>query len=356
MNSMTDPSLTDTRGQGRTNSAGQLDGLRFRPFEVGDLAGIHHLVQRCFSGSGRSMAGEAWRFTATPAGVIPGMVALDGDRIVASYTAWPVSLYLGGELVQGAQSMDTMTDPDYRGRGLFVTLAAASYDYMAARGYDLIYGFPNDNSFPGFMRRLAWTHVGDVSTLKRLIAPVPDLLDPVSLVSSESWRGRLGRGSAWEFADDPASPASLTALVGLVTAPRNDDVHLRRDASWFGWRYSAASQHPYRTITATLDGTPDAAIVYHEEGNRGVIAETLGSQDALQAVIMHYLRLARQRGMRVVSVLTTDADTIEVLRRAGFWFRGQEKFIVRRLSQRPFKVDPFDLANWTLYSGDHDVY
>ncbi|MDQ2803819.1 MAG: GNAT family N-acetyltransferase [Pseudomonadota bacterium] len=146
--------------------------ISMRRFEERDLQGVHLLGRRCFS-KDQQMAGDAWRFTDTPAGVVPGMVAVDGDRIVASYTAWPATLYIGGEIVQGAQSRDTMTDPDYRGRGLFVKLASACYEMMQGLGYEVLYGFPNEQSYPGFVRRLNWTHIGDVAVLKRLIPGYP---------------------------------------------------------------------------------------------------------------------------------------------------------------------------------------
>jgi GNAT superfamily N-acetyltransferase len=299
------------------------------------------------------MESDLWRFVDTPAGVIPGMVALDGDRVIASYTAWPITLRIGGETVQGAQSMDTMTDPDFRGRGLFVALAAASYAMMAEAGYDIIYGFPNDSSFPGFMRRLEWTHIGDVPVLKRVVAPLPAMLDPVPLMTVKAWHGRLDSDTDWTIEETDVSAATL---AGLPRRSRDDDVHLRRDTAWFAWRYHSHSQNPYRMITVHRDRVPRAALVYHEEGNRGVLAETLGDTAALQAGILRYVQLARQRGVRVITAMTTDAASVELLRRAGFWFRGHERLIVRRLSDRPLRVDPFDLQNWTLYGGDHDVY
>ncbi len=96
---------------------------------------------------------------------------MDGDRAAGFYTAWPVRLRLGKETVLGAQSMDTMTHPDYRGRGLFIKLAQACYDLAASKGYEVFYGFPNQNSYSGFIRRLNWDHTGDITHWLRPIRP-----------------------------------------------------------------------------------------------------------------------------------------------------------------------------------------
>jgi GNAT superfamily N-acetyltransferase len=98
------------------------DGLTIRPLEAGDLAAMSELFRAAF-GLSRPASYEEWRYFRTPWGVTPGMVALDGERAIASYTVWPVWLDVGGRVVRGGQSMDTMTHPDYRGRGVFLRLA-----------------------------------------------------------------------------------------------------------------------------------------------------------------------------------------------------------------------------------------
>jgi hypothetical protein len=82
-------------------------------------------------------------------------------RIVASCTGWPVTLNIGGELVKGAQTIDTMTDPDYRRQGLFKKVAVACYDLMAAAGYEVLYGFPNDNVYHQRVHSLNWNYTGN---------------------------------------------------------------------------------------------------------------------------------------------------------------------------------------------------
>jgi len=329
-----------------------LGGLRIRAFQTHDLEAIHDLTQRCF-GVDRPMTAQAWRFTDTPAGLIPGMVALDGSRIVASYTAWPITLRMGSELVQGAQSMDTMTDPDYRGRGLFVALANETCGLLADLGYRLIYGFPNQQSLPGFIHRLGWKHIGHVPTFKRLNAPVLGLLSPFPMLSGRTWHGAMFRSRPLEFSREPVLFSDLANL-----AARHDygGVRLQRDILWFRWRYSPASSYNYRVITASSEIGLEAAVMYRIDGYRAWLTETLGSFEALQKAITRCLQHMRQEGVKIVTALTTDPVAAGALKKAGFWHRGGEVFIVKRLSPQPLHADPYDLGNWILFGGDHDFY
>jgi hypothetical protein len=53
--------------------------------------------------------------------------------------------------------MDTMTHPDYRNRGLFITLANMTYDYVLEKeGSAMFIGIPGSNSFYGFVKKLNW--------------------------------------------------------------------------------------------------------------------------------------------------------------------------------------------------------
>ncbi|TSJ43193.1 GNAT family N-acetyltransferase [Mucilaginibacter corticis] len=75
---------------------------------------------------------------------------------IAFYGLVPTLLWYKGGTILAAQSVDTMTHPDYRGLGLFVKLAEQTYRICGAEGIRLIFGFPNQNSFPGLANKLGW--------------------------------------------------------------------------------------------------------------------------------------------------------------------------------------------------------
>jgi predicted N-acetyltransferase YhbS len=112
-----------------------------------------------------------WKFRQNPDAIPLTVVAECENTIVGQYALWSTRLRLGREVVIGAQSLDTMTHPDFRGQGMFVALATECMELAFQRGVEALYGFPNDNSYPGFVRRLDWDHTGDVAGWVRPLVP-----------------------------------------------------------------------------------------------------------------------------------------------------------------------------------------
>lgn len=86
-----------------------------------------------------------------------GYFAVDNDHQPAAfYGVFPIVLSVDSKDIIVAQSGDTMTAPAHRGKGLFVTLAQKTYQLAEEEGIQLVFGFPNENSYPGFQKKLNW--------------------------------------------------------------------------------------------------------------------------------------------------------------------------------------------------------
>jgi GNAT superfamily N-acetyltransferase len=131
---------------------------------------------RCFAGNGSPKRPEllAWQYLENPTGELfvdfalaPGPTPGPGDDLAAIYATLPVRVRIGGQVALAIQSVDTITDAGFRGRGLFLTLAKATYARAEAAGARLVYGFPNGQSAHGFFERLGWTSLDPVPFLIR---------------------------------------------------------------------------------------------------------------------------------------------------------------------------------------------
>lgn len=88
-----------------------------------------------------------------------GYLAYDEtNQPAAFYGVFPYMMEYKGKNYLAAQSGDTMTHPLHAGKGLFTTLAKMTYELAKKEGIQFIFGFPNENSYPGFVRKLNWTH------------------------------------------------------------------------------------------------------------------------------------------------------------------------------------------------------
>src|SRR5215217_8011647 len=95
---------------------------------------------------GRELSEEfwKWRFRDCPAGNGTVALVMHGSTIVSHYAVTPVFFSIdGGEVLTGLAGT-TMTDPAYRGQGLFVEAAKFAYDDLRRRSVCFVWGFPNN--------------------------------------------------------------------------------------------------------------------------------------------------------------------------------------------------------------------
>ncbi|MCR8559975.1 GNAT family N-acetyltransferase [Mucilaginibacter sp. BJC16-A38] len=86
-----------------------------------------------------------------------GFIAYNDDQPVAFYAVIPCFLLVNNEPILAAQSADTMTHPDHRNKGLFIELALTTFLLCQELNIRVLFGFPNQNSLPGFVKKLGWT-------------------------------------------------------------------------------------------------------------------------------------------------------------------------------------------------------
>jgi len=126
-----------------------------------------------------------------------GFIAYSNTNTAAAYYGvFPVKVKYKGEDFLAAQSGDTMTHPNYRGKGLFIELAKTTYALAKEEGLCFVFGFPNNNSFPGFVNKLNWKHYANVNNylIKTKTLPFDKLAkkwDPFSSVYNRYVNGIL---------------------------------------------------------------------------------------------------------------------------------------------------------------------
>jgi hypothetical protein len=89
-----------------------------------------------------------------------GFVAYNKDqKPVAYYGVIPCFIQYENKIMLSAQPADTITHPDYRNRGLFNLLANKTFELCEESGIKLIFGFPNQNSYPISINRQGWIEI-----------------------------------------------------------------------------------------------------------------------------------------------------------------------------------------------------
>ncbi len=91
----------------------------------------------------------------------------------AYYGVFPMVITFQGKEVLVAQSGDTITHPEHQGKGLFTKLANLTYDLAIKEGIRFIWGLPNKNSYPGFIKRLNWKDLGQLKRISLKVKTLP---------------------------------------------------------------------------------------------------------------------------------------------------------------------------------------
>jgi len=333
-----------------------------RTLTTEDLPAVGELFTQTM-GFTRPLIHNQWKFARNSVGPILGMVAVDEGQIVGQYALWPVELRLGREVVMGAQSVDTMTHPDYRSQGMFTTLANACMELAADRGVEALYGFPNSNSYPGFIRKLNWDYTGDIQSWVRPIrfSKHPQIPNIGGWLANGLARVMpKGRTSDLVLHTGPPSAEVLEQLVA-VWESQEGVCRVNRTSGWLQWRFDPDSCMKYEWVVAFRGAEPLAAAVWGIDmvkGNGdGKLAELVGVDPlAVEAVLGWVVRQALERGCPILSTVTNLAGFERPLRCSGFIKGRRIPLIVRSLTNRTLGGNIHDHNSWRFIGADLDTY
>jgi predicted N-acetyltransferase YhbS len=332
---------------------------KIRTIEPGDLPQVNELFATVF-GFARPVQHDAWKFQKNPDGGHLGMVAVDGDKIVGQYALWPVRMLLGSEEILGAQSLDTMTHPDYRKQGMLGALATACMQEAVRVGVEALYGFAGTESYYPLVANLNWDHVGDVH---RWVRPLKASLHPkvpapagwALEASMRLWPSR--RDAAVRIETGAPANEEIQALYASWPYPKGT-CRVNRRPEWMRWRTALESGHDYEWVR-TYRG--DALVGLAIWGKS--IARTTSNLLELKGVTAHDLdvllaevvRRAGGSGRSFMSTFETDARVRKALRRAGFVRAGILPFITRSMTPRVLKGNIHVMASWQISGIDLDT-
>ena len=91
-----------------------------------------------------------------------GFISFFNEKAVGFYGVFPCEVEIDGKKMLIAQSGDTMVDAEHRRKKLFVLLAKKTFKFCEENGISLVYGFPNQFSFPSFIKKLDWIHIHNI--------------------------------------------------------------------------------------------------------------------------------------------------------------------------------------------------
>jgi GNAT superfamily N-acetyltransferase len=322
--------------------------LEIRRAEPSDRAAILHLGTRTLGwlGDAEDDAYFAWKHEQNPFGQSPMWVACDGSRVVGFRTFLRWEFVERDRTVRAVRAVDTATDPDYQGRGIFTSLTLAALDELRAEGVDTVFNTPNDQSLPGYLK-MGWRVVGrlPVSVMPTRLRSFVALARARVPASLSSVIVNTGVEPEQAFGD-PDAVARLLATVRL-----GPDLTTRRTPEFLAWRYGLPSLH-YR-ILLTGDTAADGFLVFRLRRRGPAIEAVIGDVLTPAEHPEHARTLARAAAAR--------AGADYLLRIDGRAFTGEPFLRVPRvgpvLTCRPLSDwTPSSLRHWNVQMGDIELF
>lgn len=139
------------------------------------------LYELCFN---QTMSEDevVWRYLKNPNKNIIACFAFDNGKLIANYSVSPIEIYINNFTYPAVLSLNTMTHPDYVGKGLFVELANRAYSYAKEKGYIGVIGFPNNISNRTFVSKLGWSDLLEIPTLSLDLSNIKKIPQPEELM------------------------------------------------------------------------------------------------------------------------------------------------------------------------------
>lgn len=275
--------------------------------------------------------------------------------------------------IKGALSLDTMPHGDFRKQCIFVTLARAVYDQLGSKDVKLVYGFPNDNSYHGFIKYL------DFVVLENL----PALTRPLNV--SEILRHKIRNGVVSKLVGIPIQ-AVFDVLFGKKKKTGDIKIEQKsefpeeinrlfndlspefanlviRDYPYLKWRYDQNPQHTYDNFFAYRSGKLAGYYVCSQTERRGItiglIVDLFTSpvDEELTASLVEAAihRFRKQKMMLASCMLANESPFMKTLKRMGFMFPVKRfPFILRQNTNDLDINNLIQPQNWHITYGDGD--
>jgi hypothetical protein len=309
------------------------DDPRIRAYLNGDEHDLVRLLGLRFS-HGVALAHWRWKLLHWPSTVPNVWLATADGRAVFHYGGIPLRYSLDGSIFTAMISVDAMTAPEFRRRGLLTRGTSRAFAEWKARGVAFTLGLPNaqwgsrtaaagwQNLFP-----LQWVVRPlrpEVFAARRLGMPWLRRASFVSDLWGRWLKNRLHKDPQLEFQEIAQADSSLDRLWHRC---RRDSMFSNvRDSAWVQWRFLSSPTCKYRVVLARRGGEAVGYSASHvaktSEKTTAFLAELVApdSEPAVrESLLAEVVESTYAAGADILAALAVPGTVLhKLLRRAGF--------------------------------------
>ncbi|HCS74426.1 MAG TPA: GNAT family N-acetyltransferase [Clostridiales bacterium] len=301
---------------------------------LGNIENIQHLFRRSFN---REIERRyiVWRYVDNPLKHTLVSVNYDNGNVTANYSACPCYLSYKSITMKSALSMTTMTDPDYRGKGIFPLLARELYDFICQNGYKMVWGFPNHFSHAKFITSLNWSNIYEIPTM-------------VLNLSSYTFKGTI------QYETDNTFDMSYDDSI-----IRDDLIHVLKSQIYLKWRYAQNPVNKYYNIVILEHEKVSSYLVFKYYGQcLDIVDFQVVNYDEAEYLLQAVIGIANDHKLSYINCWAPVHHFIHPLCEK-YGFRSSTPityFGGRILDEQLDQKDYLNYSNWYIQMGDSDVY
>lgn len=357
-----------------------------RGYIAGDEKEILNLFENIY-GYEKSINYWKWKYADNYQGAGWITLAEAGEDIVGHYCIMQNNLNCMGKVIIAGQSCDTMIRKDNRGKGLFIRLATENYNNAINSGVCAVFGFPNRNSLPGFMRDLGWCRIAilkyynyrlgfkkligkQFDSVVRHLINIPNVLKNITVfpirlgfaidIPGKALFKTLMNREMIKIEVCTSIPSSIEDL--LKERLNYEVVSVWKDVQYLKWRYENHPENKYVFHILYIKDRAEAIVVCREKDNSIAICEIVHrSNNVIQTtlllnhVINYYVRSPAQK----IEFYGFDNGFYDdVFKSSGFNIQKSSRLIFggRVLNNNGMLDKVFcNSNNWSISYGDTDI-
>ncbi len=304
--------------------------------------------------SPKTLAYWNWKHIDNPFGESPVLVAVEGDKIVGVRAFMRWKWRWKGKNYSALRAVDTATDPDYQGQGIFKKLTLSLVDSCSKNGDDFIFNTPNKQSKPGYLK-MGWSEVGKLPVRLKIRRPF-------SMI-----RNYFGKEVNLPVVDHALPMFNLeTALRNfddsIARYPRPSGLYTLKNKAYLTWRYvNCPIMHYYGYLEG--EGDEQALLIFYPKKQRlGVelrVCEIMANNPLALNRLKRSLRMIERRFKPDYWSVANLGDSVltDAVKSAGFGKARKVGPVVTLRSLRDhIPVDWYEINPWDATLGDLELF
>ena len=204
--------------------------MQLRPATPTDKSAIIDLLKKSL-GESRIPKSELlwnWKHEQNPFGASYVLLAEESNKLIGLRAFMQWQWRWNSKIYKAIRAVDTATDPDHQGKGIFKKLTLHQIGICKQEGVHFVFNTPNEKSKPGYLK-MGWVEQGKLPLKFKI-------LRPVSLIYSKLFKKDISQD-----VEDDAPPLQPwgSDIINLIPDEwkKNDRLSSNLSRQYISWRY-----------------------------------------------------------------------------------------------------------------------